>query len=50
MYAYVVQNPWSAFDPEGLKTKKEYEKERDKRQAELDEYQAALDKKVEAGG
>ncbi|AHF90591.1 type IV secretion protein Rhs [Opitutaceae bacterium TAV5] len=25
LYAYVVQNPWTKFDPEGLKKKKDYE-------------------------
>lgn len=30
MYTYVVQNPWSSFDPEGLKTKKQYQDSIDK--------------------
>jgi RHS repeat-associated protein len=30
MYAYVVQNPWTKFDPEGLATKEQYQKEIDK--------------------
>ncbi|MCB1078339.1 MAG: hypothetical protein KDM64_10985, partial [Verrucomicrobiae bacterium] len=28
LYAYVRQNPWSAFDPDGLKTKSDYRKEK----------------------
>ncbi len=36
LYAYVGQNPWSKFDPEGLKTIRDYEKEIDNAKAERD--------------
>jgi RHS repeat-associated protein len=36
MYAYVVQNPWSQFDPEGLKTRKEREERKKRWDAEYE--------------
>jgi RHS repeat-associated protein len=48
MYAYVVQNPWSKFDPEGLRTKKEHEeikKKYDEKFQQADAEQREIDKR-----
>jgi RHS repeat-associated protein len=37
LYAYVKQNPWTAFDPDGLKTKKDYQADYDKASARHEE-------------
>lgn len=43
LYAYVRQNPWTNFDPEGLKTKKEREQIRSK----LIEKRSALERRLD---
>lgn len=42
LYAYVVQNPWTSFDPEGLKKIKDYKKS-DKREKAIDRLQNRLE-------
>jgi len=36
LYAYVKQNPWTSFDPEGLKTEQQYQDDIAKAQAQQD--------------
>ena len=52
LYAYVQQNPWTNFDPLGLKTISDYEKEIDRIKKESIEYaeQLVKDGKAVKGG
>ncbi len=49
LYAYVRQNPWTSFDPEGLKTKKEREEARDKLVQQRSTLQQRLERSTALG-
>ena len=49
LYAYVVDNPWTHFDPEGLATKKEHEQNRTRFTQNRNDLQRRLDKSTALG-
>lgn len=49
MYAYVVQNPWTSFDPEGLAKKKDYETKLKQDTSALNDHKSKLADKTNAG-
>ncbi len=49
LYTYVKQNPWTSFDPEGLETKSDYEKDKEAAAAEREKSLNELKQKYAAG-